>query len=620
MKDGIEQKIKKYHRYGERYKKRWNNTVQRLDRNANKRMGLAGVFLLSGTLQAFFPQQRGLTLVFVLSIIGFLILLRTHERLKKFEGIYRIYHDLYEKDKKRLEGKWREFPEKGEEFIDEDHRYSRDLDIFGQGSVFQWLNHTVSLTGKRQLAEFFLHPLETKEAVELRQGSLKELGDKNTWARKYLAIGNLHKDFRRKGKNEESEKLVKWIKETKAGEHGTFYTLMRTLLPIGTLLSIIAGVLLKGPISFFLIVPFLQFLYFSKGFPGRGKVLGLVKEYQNSLKGFEKQLIAMEKMNFSSAELKKLHKNLHEGEIIPSNAFHDLEKIASRVMNRQNLFFLPINYLLLWDHHCLYQLDNWKRKTGEHIEEWLEQIGKMEALISLSMIYRDYDEWTVPEVLVEKKEVKAAKIGHPLITRGRVDNDVHLTRATPILLITGSNMSGKSTLLRTVGLNLLFMQMGLKVAATEFEAPIFNLYTCMRISDNLEKSISSFYGEILRVKTIIEATKKSEDVFFLLDEIFKGTNSKDRHLGAKILIHQLYNEGAMGLVSTHDLELVTLEDDSGAGVKNYHFQETYYNEEIHFDYRLKEGHATTSNALVLMKMAGVDLDKGKEFIEGGERC
>ncbi len=126
-------------------KKRWNNTVQRLDRNANKRMGLAGVFLLSGTLQAFFPQQRGLTLVFVLSIIGFLILLRTHERLKKFEGIYRIYHDLYKKDKKRLEGKWREFPEKGEEFIDEDHRYSRDLDLFGQGSVFQWLNHTVSL-------------------------------------------------------------------------------------------------------------------------------------------------------------------------------------------------------------------------------------------------------------------------------------------------------------------------------------------------------------------------------------------------------------------------------------------------------------------------------------------
>ncbi|HWJ02256.1 MAG TPA: DNA mismatch repair protein, partial [Verrucomicrobiae bacterium] len=177
------------------------------------------------------------------------------------------------------------------------------------------------------------------------------------------------------------------------------------------------------------------------------------------------------------------------------------------------------------------------------------------------------------------------------------------------ILITGSNMSGKSTLLRTAGLNLVLAYTGAPVCAENFRCSVMRVYTCMRVTDNIEQSISSFYAELLRIKTIVQAARERGQVFFLLDEIFKGTNSQDRHTGAKILIKQLSKQGAMGMVSTHDLELSELEKESKGQIRNYHFREYYENDQIRFDYLLRSGPSTTRNALYLIKLAGIELEQ-----------
>lgn len=201
--------------------------------------------------------------------------------------------------------------------------------------------------------------------------------------------------------------------------------------------------------------------------------------------------------------------------------------------------------------------------------------------------------------------LKATALGHPLLNGNRVCNDLVFHPPMNVMLVTGSNMSGKSTFLRTAGINLVLAYAGAPVCATSFSCSIMHLFTCMRVSDNLEKSISSFYAELLRIKMLVEAVDKNQRVFFLLDEIFKGTNSRDRHTGAKILVKKLSRAKALGLVSTHDLELADLDKES-ENIKNYHFREYYRDDRIFFDYKLRPGVSTTRNAAYLMRMAGID--------------
>lgn len=243
------------------------------------------------------------------------------------------------------------------------------------------------------------------------------------------------------------------------------------------------------------------------------------------------------------------------------------------------------------------------------MNKWLETIGELEGLASLALIAYDYPDWYMPSIVHGSSTLAAKSMGHPLLGNEQVRNDLTIQEPHRVLLITGSNMSGKSTLLRTAGMNLVLAYAGAPVCATYFRCAKMDIYTCMRVSDNLEKSISSFYGELLRIKEIVEASRRGRPVFFLLDEIFKGTNSHDRHLGAKILIKQLYRQHAIGMVSTHDLELGELEGESKGSVKNYHFQEHYQEQEIRFDYRLRPGISTTRNALYLIKMIGVNIEE-----------
>ena len=249
------------------------------------------------------------------------------------------------------------------------------------------------------------------------------------------------------------------------------------------------------------------------------------------------------------------------------------------------MYYLPINILTLWDYQCLINLQRFKKASGASLKSWLEVIGEMEALNSLSTIAYEHSDWAMPKFQAGSPIFKAKNLGHPLLGSNRVYNDVHIEKSQNILLITGSNMSGKSTLLRTTGINLVLAYAGAPVCAENFYCSIMDIYTCMRTSDNLEKNISSFYAELLRIKKLVTATENKAPIFFLLDEIFKGTNSIDRHTGAKVLVSKLSTENALGFVSTHDLELGDIEN-TNKKVKNYHLKEYYKDDKLYFDYKL----------------------------------
>ena len=341
------------------------------------------------------------------------------------------------------------------------------------------------------------------------------------------------------------------------------------------------------------------------------EVISLFDIHKKDIEAYTNLLSLIDEEEFNSELLKELKGKLIDGN---KNAVKEMKALKSLVDwlgdSTGNAYYLLLNVTILSDTFILRNLEEWRSLNGRKLRGWLEVMGEVEALASISNLAFDFDNWCYPEISIEDK-LEGVEVAHPMLGEKAVSNSFALNKkegiSRKVALITGSNMSGKSTFLRTLGINLLLSYIGAPVCAKSFRCSIFSIYTCMRTKDNLEESISSFYAEILRIKILIEAAKKGEKVFFLLDEIFKGTNSRDRHEGAKVLINQLVNNGAMGLVSTHDLELCDLEE-TRKWLKNYNFQEYYEDNKIKFDYKLREGKSKTQNAVHLMKLAGINFD------------
>jgi DNA mismatch repair ATPase MutS len=267
-----------------------------------------------------------------------------------------------------------------------------------------------------------------------------------------------------------------------------------------------------------------------------------------------------------------------------------------------------INMITLWDFHCLFAVDKWKRSAGIHLRQWLKVTGELESISSLALIHHDNQGWTMPELVTEKNIFSAMDAGHPLISgKTRINNDINIIGSGNIHIITGSNMSGKSTLLRTAGINLVLSYAGAPVCASGMKCSVMNIYSSMRISDNLEKNISSFYAELVRIRMILEASKSPGQMIFLLDEIFRGTNSRERKIGAVAVLKELSERGVCGLVATHDLELAELSSVDEKKFENYFFRESFKDNEISFDYKMRKGVSDTMNAVYLMKMIGIDV-------------
>ncbi len=538
--------------------------------------------------------------VLVAGLAGFIYFVRSHHSVLASKKLSSALQEINRDGLQRQSGDWTTFADTGEEFRDQHHPYSGDLDIFGKGSLFQLINVTQTYLGREKLKQLLVAP--AKDDILRRQEAVAEISRLVSWRQRLTAEGRIVA-----GKLRDPEPLFNWAREKNNFYRRTWVKYLFHALPVCTCLLILAHFWPGIPLWIPVLALTVQFILLTLKGKDRSQAFNTVYSLESSLKIYANILRLVENKRFHSQLLCDLQAGLtNKRQQTAYRQVQKLSKLVDSLGNRNNAMFFFINILTLWDYHCMIALEEWREESGRLLGGWLTAVGEVEAMASLALLKYDNPEWTFPEVSEEPPLFSASALGHPLLTRGRVANDLRVGASSGILLITGSNMSGKSTLLRTAGINLVLAYAGGPVCAQKLRCSLMNLYTCMRVSDNLEQNVSSFYAELLRIKTIVQAAKTEQQVFFLLDEIFKGTNSEDRHAGAKLLIRQLAKQGALGLVSTHDLELGALEKDSGGKIRNYHFREYYRNNEIHFDYKLRPGLSTTRNALYLIKLAGIE--------------
>ncbi|MGL5576405.1 MAG: MutS family DNA mismatch repair protein [Sarcina sp.] len=544
----------------------------------------------------------------VVSIIVFLALMKWHNSIEKDMGEAQNSIDLNSDDIKRSNGQWKTFSDTGEEYLEASHGFSSDLDVFGKKSFFQWINATRTIYGREALKNKLLFKDGiSKNEIYKNQKALVELSEKYALREKFLSAlkKSYSKDLGKKDKNKDVLKhyLLEWVQTDNSNFLSMGITGLKFVAPVITCIAIVCMAL--GLVDFKIVLVLLGINLFIISYAGKEAEDGvrLFDELKGELSGYFIALELIEKENFASDKLNEVKRKVTNGESA-SEALRELYKIGSWLNDRQNAFYKLFNAIFYFDYHLLAKAEKWKIKHKDNVNAWMEALGEFEALESLSVI--SGEEYILPTIN-DSLVLEAMEVVHPMLLEVGVSNSFTLDKKKRVALITGSNMSGKSTFLRTIGFSMFMAYLGLGVKAKEFSTPIVNIYTCMRTADNLNESISSFYAEILRVKNIVDASKRGERIIFLLDEIFKGTNSVDRHEGAEVLINQLLEGESIGLVSTHDFELCDMESENN-NIINYNFREYYEDNKLKFDYKLRTGVSTTRNARYLMRMAGIEIE------------
>ena len=547
-------------------------------------------------------SDGGFLLLLLISVVGFPLLIRYHNRLRARKDHLLTLKTINENELKRLNLALADF-DQGQNFQQPMHPYSGDLDVFGEHSLFQLINRSATQQGKSMLAHWLLHPAEKPE-VEERQRAVQELTHLTEWRQTFQAQGPQRSD-----QEESMATLLMWMQEPPALPRRALYT----ALCYGLALLAIAAIV----------------MYFTVDLPGYAVLLLLVingtilwstagvaadthrKTTRSvaALHAYQQMLVSIEQQTFTSARLKRLQAQLRHDGVTASQEISQLRYILDNFDARGNMFYHVLNVILLLDVFWLLRADCWKAQLRGDVAQWFEGVSEVEALSSLASFAFAHPAFTFPTISDQPFRLHAQDMGHCLIPpQQRVANDFAMEDRGTITIITGSNMSGKSTFLRTVGVNMVLALAGAPVCADTFEVSVMQVFTSMRTQDSLEENVSSFYAELRRLRQLLDMLKAPErPVLFMLDEILKGTNSQDRHHGAASLIKQLSKLSATGFVSTHDLELGKLEE-TLPNVKNYSFTSTIEQDEIYFDYTLRQGVCRSFNASKLMAKMGIAIE------------
>ncbi len=490
----------------------------------------------------------------------------------------------------------------GDVAYSEAHPYAYDLDIFGKGSLFRMINRCHTEPGLELLAGWLLEPADRETILE-RQAAAAELG-KDPDGLFDLAALCQETPLRK----QTAERILRWLRKGEAPFRESYWTFVRWGYPVLTLglLGCYIGGLVNGSVFGFCFVVFIAISSaFSKKVIEPYMILsGIVGEIGTLSEG----LSMIEGRSFTTTLNQRLQRAIKE----PKKASEEikaLDGILHRFDYRMNFFiFIPLNAFLLWDLWQMHGLNEWRERNREGVDRWLQTLATMEALGSLALLHFNRPEWCFPEIETTTVVFEGQGLGHPLIPeKKRVTNDFKAQGKGQLELITGSNMAGKSTFLRTVGVNMVLAMAGAPVCAKRCRLSTVLVVSSMRIADNLEDSTSTFYAELKKLRSIIDRVKRREPVFILLDEILRGTNSRDRLAGSQALVRQLVREQAVGIVATHDLELAQMESELPGHVRNYYFDVQFEGDELSFDYTLREGICTTKNAELLMKQIGIEL-------------
>ena len=539
----------------------------------------------------------------IIFIVGFGRFMAWHQGVAQKRKQHNLLSKINANEAKYLDLDIRDF-ENGEAFGHPAHSYAIDLDIFGQFSLFQYINRASTNIGKERLAAFFTK-ISTYDEMIARQNALVELSPKLDWRQHFQALSDQTEDSK-----SEIDALLHWLQNEDYVAFGKkWLNITLILFPIINISAIVAMFMGALPYQIVIVLCIGQLLLIRQFLVKINRIHQQTAQAEKFLKKYAKIIAHIEKETFETPKLKELHSLLFIEKTSASKALRRLFYIISQLNVRFNIFAIVLSSTLLWDLQWIKRLEEWKHQLKDELPNWFEALKEFEAINSLATLHYNHPDWNFPNIEPNAEKFNGIGLGHPLIHRDkRVTNDLALAKKGNIKLITGSNMAGKSTFLRTVGLNIVLAMMGAPVCAKRFELPILEVYTSMRTQDALEESTSSFYAELKRLKVIIEAVESQSNVFFLLDEILKGTNSNDRHKGAKALVLQLIKTQGMGLVATHDLELGVLENQYASSIENLCMEVEVLEQELIFDYTLKKGVSKSFNASFLMKNMGIKMD------------
>ncbi len=537
------------------------------------------------------------------SLAGYVALAIVHARVLREEEFSRVKLSLNHRGLQRLDGKWHDFPSTGEGKIPDGHVYGGDLDLTGKGSLFQRLDDTGTAAGEARLFGWLLEPAPNAEEVRSRQAAVRELGPELDFRQSLVAESRLA------GKKDKANpsRFLEWAEAPSSLTGIRWAWPIAHVLPVFTLGAgfFAANELITAlPFWIGLLAQIAIILATRKPIAAMWNAVTLG---ERGFVRFEETFRAIDAQKFKGERLSVLQKGLQDGPPVSTRLQHFTRLLALAELKHSGQMHPIINALTLWDLLVLFRLDRWRESYGKGVRKWFEALAELEALSSFAGWHFERPDDAFPEVSDSPVMVEAVELGHPLLEKP-VRNDVSFKGPGSAMVITGSNMSGKTTLMRATGLNTVMALAGLPVCAKSMKVSRVQVLTSMRVKDSLERGMSYFYAEVTRIKTVLDTAKTHRDrCLFFLDELFMGTNARERQIASRQLMLMLLDLGAAGAVTTHDLSICELAKERPEHIRNVHFRDEMKNGDMTFDYRLREGVVTTTNALEVLRRAGVEV-------------
>lgn len=544
----------------------------------------ASVYFFYGNITLLLP-------VAVILIAVFIFLISRHSDLKKEKEKLTALIDINQMELRIL--KTRDFSDlpDGKKFDPEDHEFSRDIDLFGKKSFFQFLNRTALKEGKARLAKILL----ANKTVDIlkKQEAIKELALKADWRQNYSATATLVKT------ETDSKFILNWIRNYKSfvPKYMKWLPAVFSILSVGVLLIFYFGIIGGAQVLLWFIIGLLITGKFLKKI---NLLSETVSKVQDTFQQYHQLLAFLETEEFESELMKEVKNSITSESKKASVILQEFSKAIDALDQRNNLIFgIFGNGFLLWDLRQAYRLEKWIQHHHTAVEHWFEAVERTDAYNSLGNFAFNHQHYIYPEILAEGHGTKAKELGHPLLDPSkRINNDFRID-GEQFYIITGANMAGKSTFLRTVALQIVMSNIGLPICAKSCSYSPIKLITSMRTSDSLGDDESFFFSELKRLKFIVDNIQK-ENYFIILDEILKGTNSTDKAIGSRKFVQRLVGTNSTGIIATHDLSLCEISEELPQ-VKNFYFDAEIVNDELHFDYHLKDGICQNMNASFLLR-------------------
>jgi hypothetical protein len=555
-------------------------------------LGIAFVSLGPGWISAWW---------LLLPVVLFVALAVAHDRVSRSLAAANRGVSYNERALARVENRWMGSGDQGDRFRDPKHIYADDLDLFGRGSLFELLSTARTAAGHRFLAEWLLAP-GARESVISRQNAVTELRSRIDLREELALMGE---DIRAAV---DDRALKKW------GELPpiSFFPFARAMAPALAVLAVAALALFLTDVTtlrpfFYVVLAEMLFVFFMRG--SIGALMESVATPARELELLGLLLRRLEQEPFTSPPLVALRAKLEAGGRPASDQIQRLTKLVHHLDSARNQFLGIIVFPLLWIPQFAMAIESWRSRCGAHIGPWIAAVGELEALCSLASFAYERADAVFPELTADGgPSFHAVALAHPLIPPGQaVGNDVTLNDEVRLWIVSGSNMSGKSTLLRAVGLSAVLAWAGAPVMAASMRVSRLHIGASMRANDSLADHRSRFYAEISRLREVVDLAREGLPTLFLLDELLSGTNSHDRRIGAGALVRGLVERGAIGMVTTHDLALADIVSTFNGQASNVHFEDHLEAGEIRFDYHLRQGIVTRSNALALMRAVGLEV-------------